>query len=123
MHIILSDHHVQPLLALNALLDEHPEFNVIGSAADAESLLVLTENSPADLILIDEELPGSNIDDLITRLHEIEPRPIVIVMSSEIEHSRRLLKAGADAFVSKGDTPDWLLEILQKFESRLKKDA
>ena len=62
------------------------------------------------------------IEDLITRLHALEPPPIVVVMSSEVENSRKLLKAGADAFVSKGDEPDWLLETLQKFESRSKKN-
>ena len=30
-----------------------------------------------------------------------------------------LLKAGADAFVSKSDQPDWLLETLKNFENRL----
>ena len=30
-------------------------------------------------------------------------------MSSEVEYSRMLLKAGADAFVSKGDDPVWML--------------
>jgi hypothetical protein len=41
-------------------------------------------------------------------------------MSSEFENSRKLLKAGADAFVSQGDEPAWLLEVLQNFESRSK---
>jgi hypothetical protein len=37
-------------------------------------------------------------------------------MGSRPEYGRMLLKAGADAFVSKSDQPDWLLETLQKFE-------
>jgi hypothetical protein len=44
-------------------------------------------------------------------------------MSSEFENSRMVLKAGADAFVSKADQPDWLLDTLQKFENRVKKDG
>jgi DNA-binding NarL/FixJ family response regulator len=50
----------------------------------------------------------------------VEPKPIVVVMSSHPENGRMLLKAGADAFVSKSDQPGWLLETLQKFETRLK---
>jgi len=56
--------------------------------------------------------------DLIASLHALEPRPIVIVMSSEIEYSRVLLKAGADAFVSKGE-PDWLLEKLHRYAEQV----
>jgi DNA-binding NarL/FixJ family response regulator len=54
-------------------------------------------------------------------LHALEPAPAIVVMSSELEHSRKALKAGADAFVSKTDDPGWLLETLQKFDSRVKK--
>ena len=122
MRIILADHHAQPCWALKTLLNEQPEFEIIGEAVDADGLLALAEKHLPDLVLVDSELPGLYIEDLITRLHALEPPPIVVVMSSEFENSRKLLKAGADAFVSKGDEPDWLLETLQKFESRSKKN-
>ena len=121
MRIILADHHAQPRSGLKALLGEHPEFHLIGEAVDAQGLLTLAETELADLVLIDCELPGIYFDDLITRLHALEPAPVIIVMSSEFEHSRKALKAGADAFVSKTDDPGWLLETLQKFENREKK--
>ena len=122
MRIILADHHAQPCWALKTLLNEQPEFEIIGEAVDAEGLLKLAELHLPDLVLADSELPGLYIEDLISRLHALEPAPIVVIMSSEFENSRKLLKAGADAFVSKGDEPAWLLETLQKFEIRSKKN-
>ena len=123
MRIILADHHVKPRWALKALLEEQPEFDLLGEAVDSQGLLALAETHTADLVLIDSELPDLYLEDLIARLHALEPRPVVIVMSSEFSNSRKVLKAGADAFVSKADQPDWLLETLQKFESRIKKDG
>jgi len=122
MRIILADQHVQPRSALKTLLEEQPEFDLIGEAVDAEGLLLLAEKHLADLVLLDSELPGVYIEDLITSLHALEPPPIVIVMSSESENSRKMLKAGADVFVSKGDEPEWLLETLQKFENQINKN-
>jgi DNA-binding NarL/FixJ family response regulator len=122
MRIILADHHAQPCWALKTLLGEQPEFEIIGEAVDSEGLLALAAKHLPDLVLVDSELPGDYIEDLISRLHALEPPPIVVVMSSEFENSRKLLKAGADAFVSKSDEPEWLLETLQKFESRSKKN-
>jgi two-component system, NarL family, nitrate/nitrite response regulator NarL len=122
MRIILADHHVQSHGVLKMLLEEQPEFDLIGEATDAPGLLVLAKKQSADLIMLDGDLPGAYIEELIARLHEFQPRPIVIVMSSEIENSRKLLKAGADAFVSKRDDPHWLVEMLQKYERREKKD-
>ena len=117
MHIILADHHPQALWALKTMLQEKPKLEVTAEATDACNLLTLAEENPPDLILMDWELPGGSIDDLITELHMLKPKPVVVVMSSRPEQGRMLLKAGADAFVSKSDQPDWLLDILHKFGS------
>jgi len=121
MRIILADHHPQALWALETILQEKSEFDVIGEVTDADSLLALATVDTPDLVLIDSDLPGKPIEDLISELHLCKPRPIVVVMSSKPENGRMLLKAGADAFVSKSDQPDWLLETLSKFEQRTKK--
>ncbi len=121
MRIILADHHEKPRWALKALLEEQSGFLLVGEATNSQCLLVLAVQHPADLILIDDDLPDLYLEDLIARLHALEPKPIVIVMSSEFANSRKVLKAGADAFVSKADQPDWLLETLQKYENRVKK--
>ena len=58
MRIILADHNVQALWALMVMLEEEPEFDLIGEAADSESLLMLAEEQTVDLILVDRELPA-----------------------------------------------------------------
>ena len=118
LRILLADHHVHVLRALNTMLLERPELVAVGEAEDVNGLLSLSEKLHPDLILIDIELPGGPIEDLIAALHLLEPKPYVIIMSSEIEHSRMILKAGADAFVSKGDDPEWLVETLYQYEAR-----
>ncbi|MGW8251612.1 MAG: response regulator [Anaerolineales bacterium] len=115
MRIILADHHVGARCTLKTSIEEQPEFDLVGEASDTQCLYAMAKNNPADIILIDRELPGSSIEDLIPQLQAIEPRPVVVVMSKEIEYGRSILKAGADAFVSKGDQPNWLLEKLRQY--------
>ena len=119
MRIIVADHHAHSCWALRLLLDEQPGFDVIGEAMGAQGLLVLAEEHPADLVLVDQELPGITINELLARLHALQPRPIVIVMSSSSEYGSSMLEAGADAFVSKADQPDWLLEKLYKYARKI----
>ena len=121
MRIILADHHPQALWALKISLEAEPEFDLVGEATDADTLCALVASNPPDLALIDRELPGKPIEDLITELHENPVKFLVVVMSSQPEYGRMALKAGADAFVSKSDQPDWLLETLHKFEKRTRK--
>ncbi len=119
MRIILADHHPQALSALKTMLQEKTKLEVVGEAIDAISLLALAVENFPDLVLTDWEMPGRSIEYLITELHSIHPKPVVVVMGSRPEYGRMLLKAGADSFVSKSDQPDWLLETLQKYESRI----
>ena len=120
MRIILADHHAQPRWALTTLIEEEPDFDLTGEAVNVLDLLTLAEKQTPDLVLVDRELPGDSIENVIASLHALEPIPIVIVMSSEFEFSSVVLKAGADAFVSKGDQPDWLLEKLHKYTRQVK---
>lgn len=115
MRIILADHHAQALWALKTLLVEQPEFQLVGEAENTVDLIHAAKNLSTDLILVDWELPGCPIADLIKNLHTNNPRPVVIVMSSKLEYGSMLLKSGADAFVSKTEHPDWLLETLHKY--------
>ncbi len=121
MRIILADHHDYSRWTIKTSLEKQQEFDLIGETTDAMGLLVMAEKRNADLVLLDSELPGLYIEDLITCLHALATRPIVIVMSSKLENSRKLLTAGADAFVTKSDEADWLLETLHKYEKRIKK--
>jgi len=120
MRLIFADHHPQTDWAIQQLFEEESEIDLVGLVADAQSLLALAEKQPVDLILIDRELPGFPIEEMITRLHALEPSPIVVVMSKESEYSRKLLKAGADAFISKVEQPDWLLDTLKKYARQFK---
>jgi DNA-binding NarL/FixJ family response regulator len=118
MRIILADHHSQVLWVLKTMLQEESELEIVGEAGDTESLSELAKKTAVDLILVDRRLPGCPIKDLISHLQTLKPRPIVIIMSTNIEDSRMILQAGADAFVSKGEQTGWLLEILHQYATR-----
>jgi DNA-binding NarL/FixJ family response regulator len=119
IHILLADHHANALWALKTLIQEEPGLEVVGEADDGQSLIDLSSALYPDLILIDKDLPGNPIENLIAALHLLKPRPTVIVMSSDPEYGRMMLRAGADAFVSKGDQVDWLLQILRNYKKRI----
>lgn len=122
MRILLADHHANALWALRTMIQENPEFELVGEAVDANHLLYLSKKQCPHLILVDRELPGSPVEELIASLHSFQPKPIVVVMSSDPEASRMMLKLGADAFVSKGEQPDWLLRSLHQFSARIQKE-
>ena len=118
MRVIVADHHAQSLLALKTMLQEQSGFDLIGEAQNADELLQMAASAAVDIVVVDMGLPGSSISDLLANLHSLEKRPFVIVMDSHSEYSRMALSAGADAFISKGDGPEWLLEYLHRYTGR-----
>jgi len=121
MRIIVADQHAKVRRALVTLIIELPEFSLVGEVSNTQDLITLAEKSTADLILLDQKLPGISITDLFTRLHDLEPRPYLIVMSSDPESSRMILLAGADSFVSKSDQPEWLIQNLKNYAQQFSK--
>ena len=115
MRLILADHHLQPCLALKMILAEEPDMDLICEVGDAQELITLAEQHAPDLVLLDSDLPGEDLECIIARLHALESKPFVVVMSSDIASSRLILKSGADAFVSKVDDPAWLVEKLRTY--------
>jgi DNA-binding NarL/FixJ family response regulator len=116
MKIMLADHHPQALWALKTMLQEKSQFEVIGDAVDAYKLLNLVIENPPDLVLMDSELPGMSNANLIIELRKVAPKLIVVMMGGINANGTMLIKAGADAFVSKSEPPNRMLEILKKFE-------
>ncbi len=120
MRIIVADPHPQSRKFLIDLCSDIDKDSHIQAAASLESLLLLADEFPADLVLLDKDLSDRPIGNLIAELHGREPRPVVIVLSSSPEISRSVLRAGADSFISKVDSPEMLLECLHRYEADIR---
>jgi DNA-binding NarL/FixJ family response regulator len=98
--------------ALRVLLERQSEFRVVNEAVDAKELLTYAKETRPDLILLGWELPGLVAVGLFSALHKACPNLFVIALSGRPEAHQAALVAGADAFVSKTDPPEQLLEAL-----------
>ena len=95
------------------LLDLNME--VIGEAADWATTLVQVPVCRTDMLLIDWELLPRNMPSLaLDGLRKTCPAALVIVLISHLDaREQAALSAGADAFISKGETPERVAERLR----------
>lgn len=121
MRILLAEHHNQVRRALRTLLEEKTGHVLVGEVMDRAALFEQTTLKQPDLVLLDWELPGHTGNNIITDLHALDSPTRVIVLSTHIEAKEDFLSAGADAFVSKGDSPEKLLEALEHLQSTIDK--
>jgi DNA-binding NarL/FixJ family response regulator len=115
MRILLADDQVRVRSALRLLLEQEPGFQVVGETADATGLLLAVAEKAPDLVLLDWELPGLPAAQLIRLLGYERPFLKIIAMSSRPEVAQFVLEAGADAFLSKSEPPEYVLLTLCTF--------
>lgn len=109
MRILIADDQVNVRSALALLLEQEPQFEIVGEAADAVGLLQAVCKHAPDLLLLDWELPGLEAEHLLTLLRYEQPHLLVVALSSRPEAEAQAIKAGANAFISKGSLPEQVL--------------
>ena len=112
MRVMVAENDPRVRKALNMLLNLEPELTIEGECTDSASLLAQAQEVHPDLVLLDWELPGSSITEVIERLREINDSCKVIVFCRRAEAKQSALTVGADAFFSKTHPADSLLETL-----------
>jgi len=91
------------------------DMEVVGEAADWDATLA---NAPAtlfDMLLVDWDLLPVNLGvQALTELRVACPNAIVVVLISHLDaRQQAALSTGADAFISKGETPERVAERLR----------
>ena len=90
------------------------KMEVAGEAADWSTTLAQAPFSRIDLLLIDWDLLPSAPTAALDKLRKVCPAALVIVLISHLDaRQQAALSAGADAFISKGETPERVAERLR----------
>ncbi|MEZ4862395.1 MAG: response regulator transcription factor [Caldilineaceae bacterium] len=118
MRILLADD--QPILpsALRAWVEQLPNSRLVGVVIELISLPAKVATLQPDILLLDWELEGMENKEarrnLLQQLHRQAPRLQVIALSGQPDGRREALDAGADAFISKTESPEQLRLLLTK---------
>ncbi len=92
------------------------EFSVL-TAASGDEALARTRATPIALVLSDQRMPGMSGVDLLTRVHEADPRTVCMLVTGygDTETLSLAINSGAiSRFVPKPWTPDAMRETLRR---------
>lgn len=134
LRIIIADNQPETRSALRLVIELEHGFTVVGEADEAGELTAMARTVRPDIVLLDWQLRDAgatapadlalcldNKKELVLMLHAIHRGLKVLALSGRPEAKKDALSAGADAFVSKGESPDKLMEALRSLREYCKK--
>jgi len=121
MRVLVADDQVKVRSALRVLLGQHLNWEVVGETGEAAQLSVQICDTRPDVVLLDWELPGLVLDGAFSVFRARFPDTKIVALSGRPEACQEALAAGVDAFVSKMDSPERLLDTLAALKEELKR--
>jgi len=115
IRLLLADDHPIVVQGLVGLLATDPEMEVIGTCGDGRELLAALRTHDADLLIIDQNMPGLSGTDILRRLVEDGELPPAILLTGTIseQEARQAVYLGVRAIVLKEEAPELLLDTIR----------
>jgi len=104
--VYLADTLTDERTALRLMLTDL-DMTVVGEAADWATLFTEAPGSGLDMLVVDYDLLPGGDNGALAGLRAIFPTEVIVVLISRLDaRHQAALSIGADAFISKGETPD-----------------
>jgi DNA-binding NarL/FixJ family response regulator len=103
VRMVIVDDHPFLRTGLRYVLEEQPEFRVVGEAADGREGVQLVEKEKPNVAILDIGMPNLNGIEAARQIHDSFPDVSIIMLSvhSDESYVLRALKAGARAYLLK----------------------
>ena len=113
--IILVDDHEVVRLGLKALLDRHPQFDVVGEASSSREALEQVAALEPDVVVMDIRLPGTSGIEACEQIVDNHPNTKVIMLTSYAEDEMLFsaIRAGASGYVLKQIASEELVKAIE----------
>ena len=114
--ILLADDHPMVLRGLHTVLQEEPDFVLVGEAVTGAQTLDLVAQLHPDILILDIMLPDMNGIDLLGKLdaRRISTRVVIFSMHANDSYVRAVLQAGAAGFVLKDALTSELIHAIHQ---------
>jgi DNA-binding NarL/FixJ family response regulator len=114
--ILLVDDHPLVRRALKQTLERERDLTVCGEAEDRDEALAVLATSTPNMAIVDLSLKNSDGLELIKDIRQKHPQVLTLVLSMHNEsiHAERVIRAGANGYISKQEPPTEVMRAVRK---------
>lgn len=119
VNILLADDHKMVREGIRCLLENVPEFNVVGEAADGYECISLVNKTKPNIVLLDIDMPDMNGMEALRVIKEQKMicKVIMLTRHNEIDYLMKALEIGCDGYILKESSFETLLKAIFKVYS------
>jgi len=116
---VIADDHAMLRYGVRRLLEDTPDFAVVGEAGDAAGALKLVLEHRPDLVLLDITMPGMSSFEAgrLIEEHCSGTRIVYLTMHEDREYVQQALRSGASGYLLKDTPAPLLLRSLRQVHS------
>lgn len=116
IRVFVVDDHAVVREGIKRIVQSAPDMIFAGEAGDADEVLAQAEREVWDVLLLDLNLPTGSGLDVLKRVKTLRPQTKVVVLTlhAEDQYAVRVLRAGADGYLTKGRSSQELLDAIRK---------
>ena len=114
--VLLVDDHTLFRSGIRSLLQRHPEFAVVGEAADGFEGIKRAQQLKPQVILLDLNMPGMSGVETLQLIRQDNPDTAIVMLtvSEDAEDLSVALKAGASGYLLKNIDTDYLTRAIRR---------
>lgn len=115
LRVLLADDHAIVREGLKALINGHPDMEVVGEAPDGRTVCAKANELHPDVIVMDVSMPDVNGVQATrdVRRQRSDVRVLALTVHEERSYLRELMEAGASGYVLKRSAPENLVHALR----------
>jgi DNA-binding NarL/FixJ family response regulator len=114
IRVLLADDEALVRRGFRMILEAEDDLEVVGEAADGEAAIDLARRTPADIVLMDIRMPGTDGIEATRHIAAVGgPRVIILTTFGLDEYLFEALRAGASGFLLKNTAPEQLAEAVR----------
>lgn len=116
IRLVICDDHQIVIDGLRRLLEDVAWVQVVGTATGGEELMALLEHGPADLVILDLNMPGLPGSSVMQKVKGRWPglRVIILTMETSAAMVRHMMQMGAEGYLAKTCGREELLHAIQQ---------
>ena len=115
IRVVLVDDQQMVRAGFRMVIDSQPDLTVVGEAGTGEDAVRLLARTPADVVLMDVRMPGTDGIEATRRVTAQGERPRVVVLTTFDldEYVVAAIGAGASGFLLKDAPPEEMLDAIR----------